>query len=439
MGRRFLRTLYRLTIPGGVLLLACVVAVQAGGFKNASTTFWLYYPYAVFGTALVLSAIFNRSRLFFAVLVLALADRALVFWAPTISSLRVQHTLFDAITLLVPLNLVALSFVRDRGIVSPKGRRRIGLIVVQIVLVAVVLFVHPAQVLTEKTVHNAIVPQQYSDWSHLSEWNHISQPALLVFAVSGIAMLIYLLHRRQPTESGLFWTLIAVFIGLDNASAAHLASAYLATGGLILSIAVLETSYTMAYRDELTQLPSRRALNESLLKLGDSYTLAMVDVDHFKSFNDTYGHATGDHVLQMIGSRLASVSGGGKAFRYGGEEFCVVFPTKSVDEAYGSLESLRKAIENSKFIVRGRDRRRSNIGRKKEKSGTAKKRVIVTVSIGAASPSGQPLRADDVLRAADKALYRAKNSGRNCTVVTELVYQSGMQGVASRAREALSF
>ena len=439
MGREFLRTLYRTTVPGGVLLLASALAIHRSAFNNATPSFWLYYPYVVFGTALVLSAIFNRSRLFFAVLVLALSDRALTYWAPALSSGRVRLALFDAVTLLLPLNLAVLSFVRDRGIISPKGKRRIAFIAAQLAIVVVVLFVHPVQILTEQAMHNAIVPHQYSDWSHVSEWNHMSQPALLVFAISGVAMLIYLLHRRQATESGLFWTLIAVFIGLDNTTAAHLTSIYFAGGGLILSMAVLETSYTMAYRDELTQLPSRRALNEKLMKLGDSYTLAMVDIDHFKSFNDTYGHATGDQVLQMIASRLASVSGGGKAFRYGGEEFCVVFPNKSLDEAYPSLESLRKAIEHSKFTVRGRDRRLAGAGRKKEKSRKRKKRVFVTVSIGAASGNGQPFKTDDVLRVADKALYRAKSSGRNCTVATELVFQPGTQGVTSGAREALSF
>jgi diguanylate cyclase (GGDEF)-like protein len=402
---------------------------------NASV--WLYYPYAIFGTALVLSAIFNRSRLFFAVLALALADRALLYWAPTMVSGRARLALFDAVTILLPLNLTALSFVRDRGIVSPKGRKRIALLAAQILAVAVVLFVHPIQVLAEKAMHNPLVPHQYSDWSHVAQWSHMSQPALLVFGICGIAMLTYLFYRRQPTESGLFWTLTTAFIALDNIATPHLASIYFAAGGIILGIAVMETSYTMAYRDELTQLPSRRALNENLLKLGDAYTLAMIDVDHFKGFNDKYGHATGDQVLQMIASRLRSVSAGGKAFRYGGEEFCVMFANKPLDEAYPALEALRKAIEHSKFMVRGGDRR-SGAGKKKQ-TRFGKKRVVVTVSIGAAAASGGLLRADDVLQAADKALYRAKNSGRNCTVTTELVSQSGKQGMAARAREALSF
>jgi len=199
VGREFLRTLYRTTVPGGVLLLASALAIHRSAFNNAPPSFWLY---VVFGTALVLSAIFNRSRLFFAVLVLALSDRALTYWAPALSSGRVRLALFDAVTLLLPLNLAVLSFVRDRGIISPKGKRRIAFIAAQLAIVVVVLFVHPVQILTEQAMHNAIVPHQYSDWSHVSEWNHMSQPGLLVFAISGVAMLIYLLHRRQAENEG---------------------------------------------------------------------------------------------------------------------------------------------------------------------------------------------------------------------------------------------
>ena len=232
-------------------------------------------------------------------------------------------------------------------------------------------------------------------------------------------MLIYLVDRRRPVESALFWALVAAFIALNAGGANQISAAYFSTGGLILSVAVLETSYTMAYRDELTQLPSRRALNQELAKIGDNYAIAMIDVDHFKSFNDSYGHETGDQVLQMIASRLADVSGGGKPFRYGGEEFAVVFPGKSVDDAYPSLEDLRMRIEATPFKVRGNDRRTDgNRKKKKIKGRKARGQVQVTVSIGASSCDGEKRPVDQVLQDADKALYKAKNSGRNCTAVS---------------------
>ena len=350
MGAKFLRAIYRLLIPGGLILLASALAVHSGISQRLAASFWRNYPYFIFG-----------SRLFFAMLIVALSDRALVWLAPTLSSVGINRTIFDAVAVLLPLNLLALSFMRDRGIVSPRGRRRVAFIAAQIAVVVTVILFHPAQVRAASLLQGEIVPRSYSEWSH------ISQPALLVFLVAGLLMLIYLVDRRRPVESGLFWTLVTAFIALNAGGAHHLSSAYFASGGLILSIAVLETSYTLAYRDELTQLPSRRALNEALAKIGERYAVAMVDVDHFKQFNDTYGHDTGDQVLQMIASRLADVPGGGKAFRYGGEEFAVIFPNRSVDDAYPSLETLRKSIEATPFKVRDTDRRSD--GRKKKKKG----------------------------------------------------------------------
>jgi PleD family two-component response regulator len=141
----------------------------------------------------------------------------------------------------------------------------------------------------------------------------------------------------------------------------------------------------------------------------------MVDVDHFKKFNDNYGHAAGDQALRLVASRLAFTTGGGKAYRYGGEEFAVMFPGKTSEEAFDYLDKIRHVIEQSTFVVRGKERRKG----KKRKPRTARvvnKETNVTVSIGLASNSDERPTPAHVLRAADYALYRAKAKGRNCTV-----------------------
>src|SRR5947209_4608763 len=143
----------------------------------------------------------------------------------------------------------------------------------------------------------------------------------------------------------------------------------------------------MAFLDELTGLPGRRAFNEAALKLGENYSLAMVDVDHFKNFNDTYGHECGDQVLCMIATKLAAVTGGGKAYRYGGEEFAIIFPELSSRQATVYLERLRHTIASSPFVLRGTERRKAS---KKDRSKTRQKHaneVQVTVSIGVANHS----------------------------------------------------
>jgi diguanylate cyclase (GGDEF)-like protein len=218
-------------------------------------------------------------------------------------------------------------------------------------------------------------------------------------------------------ESSLLWSLVGSFFALRETGSTHLDGVYFAAGGLALIVALIETSYAMAYLDELTQLPSRRALNEALLKLGESYSIAMLDVDHFKKFNDSYGHESGDQALRLVASRLSHITGGGKAYRYGGEEFAILFPNKSSEDVFVYLDRMRKIIEQSIFTVRGKDRRRkgkSGIGR-----GT-KKQTNVTVSIGLASTGGEKLTTAEVMRMADQALYKAKAKGRNCTVTAKL-------------------
>src|SRR5205814_10084929 len=97
---------------------------------------------------------------------------------------------------------------------------------------------------------------------HFVNWSAISKPALLAFVVAAVAMIISLIRRYQPVESSLFWALVAAFVALQMGRGNHLATMYFSTGGLILLIAVLETSYAMAYRHELPALPSRRSLHD---------------------------------------------------------------------------------------------------------------------------------------------------------------------------------
>jgi len=174
---------------------------------------------------------------------------------------------------------------------------------------------------------------------------------------------------------------------------------------------VVEHSFRLAYIDELTELPGRRALVESMDDPDSVFTLAMLDVDHFKKFNDTHGHEVGDHVLRMVAARLATVGAGGTAYRYGGEEFTVVFPGKTSDEVAPELERLRELVEKSPLVLRGQDRPKK---KPKTPSRSKKKKpsVHVTISIGAATRSKNE-HWERVMKRADAALYKAKEEGRN--------------------------
>ena len=143
----------------------------------------------------------------------------------------------------------------------------------------------------------------------------------------------------------------------------------------------------------------------------------MIDVDHFKKFNDTYGHKTGDQVLRMIAAQLQKMSGGAKTFRYGGEEFAAVFPGKSAEEAQVHLEHYRQTLATTPFVVRGRQRRKSSEQNRGKGSTAGQKAVKVTVSIGVAAPDKDLIHPEAVLKAADQILYKAKKAGRNRLMV----------------------
>jgi len=159
-------------------------------------------------------------------------------------------------------------------------------------------------------------------------------------------------------------------------------------------------------------MPSRRALKQQLSSLGKTYTLAMVDVDHFKKLNDNYGHDVGDEVLKMLAVHLLSVEGGGKAYRYGGEEFTIVFPGRDSSTATVYLDALRSKIASKPFIVRNKKRPKEKTATKQTTSDNTQK-LIVTVSIGVAENQAKYNSTQDIMKSADNALYKAKKKGRN--------------------------
>jgi diguanylate cyclase (GGDEF)-like protein len=188
---------------------------------------------------------------------------------------------------------------------------------------------------------------------------------------------------------------------------------YFSAAGLILVFTSIETSFSMAYIDELTELPGRRSLNETLVNLGKKYAIAMIDIDRFKKFNDTYGHKTGDDVLKMVASKLKELTGGAKVFRYGGEEFTAVFPGKTAKEVVPHLDTYRKIVESTPFTVRGRGRRKRSVEDRGKIKRAGRKGINITVSIGVASPNRRMTTPEKVLKTADRILYKAKREGRN--------------------------
>lgn len=184
--------------------------------------------------------------------------------------------------------------------------------------------------------------------------------------------------------------------------------------GVLMMLYLISASHEMAFNDRLTQLPGRHALDIDMRSLGRNFTIAMIDIDHFKTFNDTYGHDTGDDVLKLVASRIRMMRGKARVYRYGGEEFTVLFKGKLAQEATEYLELVRADIEHYELVLRDTDTRpKDDKNGVKKRSGQRKKSVNITVSIGVCD-SRTERNEQEAIKRADEALYAAKKAGRNC-------------------------
>jgi GGDEF domain-containing protein len=211
-----------------------------------------------------------------------------------------------------------------------------------------------------------------------------------------------------------FFLTAAHFASLPASGRAEAALVSFAAGsGLALVWAVLESSWRHAHLDELTQLPTRRTLQHDLAGLGAEFAIAMVDIDHFKNINDTYGHDTGDQALRYLASCLASTPAG-RAYRLGGEEFVLLSEGREWNEVLRALEALRSAIAQKRFGVRAKNRPRRKPRREGGRRDSPDVPILsLTISIGAARSGSRYATPQEVLQAADRALYQAKDKGRN--------------------------
>jgi diguanylate cyclase (GGDEF)-like protein len=381
-----LKTLTLRLLPGAALIAATVALLSIPALAPLTTSLLPAYPLIAFLAGALLAWRFRRWRVLAATLSLAAAERTL---AITLASHTPAASVVTAVAAAaLPVNLTALALMPERG--RQVFAWSLGLVAAE--ALAAALLAQP-----EAAPMANVLARPLGE-------SRLPLIGMLAFSCAVALAAVRLLIRPHALECGMFWALIGAMIGFSVATPVS-ASIALAGAGLVLLVSLVETSHAIAYGDELTGLPSRRALTETLAGLDGVFTIAMVDIDHFKTFNDTYGHD----------ARLAQVGGGGRPFRYGGEEFAVIFSDTPLDDALPHLERLRHTIESTGFGLRGSDRTRRPNGA--PRTARPARRVSVSVSIGAAEAGRRAERAHEVLDAADAALYRAKRGGRNrvCT------------------------
>ncbi len=387
-----------------ILVLAALAAAFGPGLPESLSGLRTLGPYVVLALGVLFALRFNRGR---ALILLAslLAAYAGYVYAQGLGGFAAK-AVYTALVVLVPLNALAAMALPERGVLYYGSYRWLLLLGFEALLI---LWIAAAG----RSMLSGLA------WQGLLEhWLLRSPPTplagRLVFAAAFIVAVWRAWPKHTPLDFGLVAALAAFFVAAEWAESASVFGAFMTSAGAIVLVAFVQESHRLAFRDELTGLPGRRALDERLRALGPDYVIAMADVDHFKGFNDTHGHDVGDQVLKLVAARLDEVGGGGEAFRYGGEEFSVLFRDKTLKQALPYLEAIRSSIERYRMAVRGEERpRQQEAGIRRRGDSVPMKMLSVTISIGAAAPEVERQPPSQVLKAADEALYRAKKGGRN--------------------------
>lgn len=368
-------------------------------------------PLLLFVVVIMLSHFFKQGRSGFAALLMLIAY--LFIQNRLQVPLSVGSTRFDYyfLVFMIPLNLTLFSFLPERSMFS-----KIGLGYLSIIVWQVVVFYW-----LESPENSALIKQilQILEPWLFQPFEFTPLPTLFLFSVCINILIVALLlvFRNLSSDQAFLGASLAFAITLIQFNQAWISVSMFVISAVFLLFSVLHRSHEQAFIDELTMIPGRRALNSELAQLGSKYTIAMMDIDHFKKFNDTYGHDIGDNVLQMVATQLAKVKGRGKVYRYGGEEFTVVFKGKNAHECIDDLEEIRELVANYPFRVRDHEERpeNSNAGSKmRQNRGNKDGTVQVTISIGVAQRNKQADEPELVIKEADGLLYQAKEKGRNC-------------------------
>jgi diguanylate cyclase (GGDEF)-like protein len=342
-----------------------------------------YLFYAISTLILWVSWHFNRNRFIFIILPLIFMHIGFEYLsAPKATSLFLYSSL------LYPLHLIIFLLLKERGLFSIWGILKIVFFISEMSVVLYLVY-FPSEI-----INSYLNIKMFAFNFYPLKDMALAVGVFVLFVLSSLV-----LFNRYLIYNSTFLVITLVFYtGLYFIKLPHVNELSLLTIGVIVFALLIRESYRLAFYDELTSLPGRRALVEDMAKLGMKYCLVMVDIDFFKKFNDTYGHDTGDEVLKMVAGKLAQVSGGGKAYRYGGEEFVLLFPSKIIDDAYQHTDILRDTIAKTPFSVRNKK---------------SQKNIYINISAGVVQNTSKDKDPFAVMKRADNALYKAKEAGRN--------------------------
>jgi diguanylate cyclase (GGDEF)-like protein len=365
-------------------------------------------PVIVLGFGIVFGWYLSSSRLIFSLLVLVCLDRGIVWLAPTDSSPGAPGpVLFAIATFLAPLNLLALSLVKEGNVSSWRGLLSLLLVLSQPLFVLWVSLSGQTDLTSLLTAafQLPLIPLS------ISEWTPLPQPTVLAFGSALLLLTARFLLYYDPLDGGAVWALLTTFFAVHGIQYGWNHTNFLAAAGLTLFLSLVQASHQRSYRDELTGALGRLAYDETVAWRGEKYVVAIVGVDQLKQYQNQYGKTVAEQVLRLVAPKIMATAGSGKVFRLTGDEFTAVFYSRAAIDTLATLEQIRKAVGQTTLRLRKQTRvwegSRSSTPRSKDIA------LPVTLSIGVAEPTAPHLSLTLVTKAAYRALYEAKGEGGN--------------------------
>jgi GGDEF domain-containing protein len=380
-----------LVAPALIFALAAALVV-AGRLPDSFDIVVDAVPLVVFGGGVLFGLLTRRYRLVLGVVVLALADAAIVNFGGRETAV--------AVAVLLPLNLAVIAWLGQEIPLAGRGAALFGMAFLQAGVVA--LLHQPALASLTASLEQPLVE------ADLKIWTALSQIAVLAFVMAlGLALVRFLAGGRQPIAVGAVWALVASFLALDELGSGGPARIHFAAAGLLLIVGASRERRRGSHVDDVTGLPARLELNKALQRLGGRYTLARIEIDDFSGFRETCGADAARRMLRLVATALTKVGGRGRAFYLGEQTFAVVFQRLPQQAATGHLDAVRRVIEASTLEVALPEPKGPG---KPTRPGAAKQTVSVTISVGVAESDGIGADPHKVLRAAEHALDRVQQA-----------------------------
>ena len=283
--------------PGGLIFLIAI-----GFLRPQGLPMWLQQPiaalpYIVLTFGLIFGWYFASSRMILSLLVLALADRALVLFPTTGADQEaVDQTIIAITAFLVPLNLLAFSILKEDSLSTLRGLTRVVLVLVQPFLLLWLCL--PDQHDLASSFTREYIPSLYM------EWTPIPQPALFAFATALLLHVIRFALHRDPLEGGAIWALVAIFVAYHTIRYGWQPTNFFMAAGLILFATLLQSFYQQTYRDELTGIPGRLAYDEAIGQLGKRFSVAVIGIDQLTQYANTHGKPVSEQILKRFAPRV---------------------------------------------------------------------------------------------------------------------------------------